>query len=35
MAHDIRNYWVSGPCASSGILKNITFRKVNLFPSSV
>jgi hypothetical protein len=30
----IRNYWVFGLCPSSGILKNTTFRKLDLFPSS-
>jgi hypothetical protein len=30
----IRDYWVLGLCPSSVILKNITFRKLDLFPSS-
>jgi hypothetical protein len=28
------DYWVLGLCSSSGILKNKTFRKLDLFPSS-
>jgi hypothetical protein len=28
------NYWVFGFFPSSGILKNTTFRKLDLFPSS-
>jgi hypothetical protein len=30
----IRDYWVFGHCPSSGILKNTTFRKLDVFPSS-
>jgi hypothetical protein len=34
MVHNTRNYWVFGLCPSPGILKNRTFRKPDLFPSS-
>jgi hypothetical protein len=30
----IRICWLFGPCPSSGIVKNTTFRKLDLFPSS-
>jgi hypothetical protein len=32
MVYSAWNYWVFGPCPSSGILKNTTFLKVDLFP---
>jgi hypothetical protein len=34
MVHETQNYWASGLCPSPGILYNITFRKLDLFPSS-
>jgi hypothetical protein len=34
MACNARDYWIFGLCATSGILKNTTFRKLDLFPSS-
>jgi hypothetical protein len=34
MVHNTQNYWVFGLYASSGILENMTFRKLDLFPSS-
>jgi hypothetical protein len=36
MVHDTLNYWASGLCPSSRIIKleNTTFRELNLFPSS-
>jgi hypothetical protein len=34
MVYATRDYWVFGLCPSSGILKNTTFRKLGLFPSS-
>jgi hypothetical protein len=34
VVHNIRDYWVFGICPSSGIIKNTTFRKLNLFSSS-
>jgi hypothetical protein len=34
MVYNTQNYWVSGLCPSFGIIKNTTFRKLDLFPSS-
>jgi hypothetical protein len=36
MVYNTQNYWVVGLCPSSGIVetRNITFRKLDLFPSS-
>jgi hypothetical protein len=34
MVNNTQNYWVFGLCPSSGILKNTTFRKLDLFPYS-
>jgi hypothetical protein len=34
MVSNTRNYGVFGLCPSSGILKNTTFRQLDLFPSS-
>jgi hypothetical protein len=34
VVNDTRNYWDFGFCPSSGILKNTSFRKLDLFPSS-
>jgi hypothetical protein len=34
MVYNTRDYWVLGFCPSSGILKNTTFRKPDLLPSS-
>jgi hypothetical protein len=34
LVYNTRNYWVSGLCPSSNILKNTKFRKLGLFPSS-
>jgi hypothetical protein len=34
MVYNTQNYWVSGLFPSSGILENMTFRKLDLFPSS-
>jgi hypothetical protein len=33
--NDTQNYWISGLFPSSGILENTTFRKLDVFPSSV
>jgi hypothetical protein len=35
MVYETRDYWVVGLCPLSGILKNTTFRKLDLFPSSI
>jgi hypothetical protein len=35
MVYNTRDYWVFGLHPSCGILKNTTFRKLNLFPSLV
>jgi hypothetical protein len=35
MVYGTLNYWVFGLRPLSGILKNTTFRKLDLFPSSV
>jgi hypothetical protein len=32
MVNNTQDYWVFGLCPSSGILKNTTFRKLDLFP---
>jgi hypothetical protein len=34
MVYNTRDCWVFGFCPSSGMLKNITFRKLDLFLSS-
>jgi hypothetical protein len=34
MVYNTRDYWAFGLCPPSGILKNTTFRKLDLFPSS-
>jgi hypothetical protein len=34
MVYNTRDSWVFGLCPSSGILKNTTFRKLDLFPSA-
>jgi hypothetical protein len=34
MVYSSRNYWVFALCPSSDIIKNIRFRKLDLFPSS-
>jgi hypothetical protein len=34
MVHNTRDYCVLGLCQSSGIVKNTTFRKLDLFRSS-
>jgi hypothetical protein len=34
MVYNTQNYWVFGPFPSSGILENMTFWKLDLFPSS-
>jgi hypothetical protein len=34
MVYNTRDHWVLGLCPSSGILKNTTFLKMDLFPSS-
>jgi hypothetical protein len=34
MVYNTQNYWVFGLFASSGMLENTTFRKLDLFPSS-
>jgi hypothetical protein len=34
MVHNTQNYWGFGLFPSSGILENMTFRKLDLFPSS-
>jgi hypothetical protein len=34
MVYNTHNYWVFGLFPSSGILENITFLKLDLFPSS-
>jgi hypothetical protein len=34
MVHNTQNYWVFGFFPSSGILENMMFRKLDLFPSS-
>jgi hypothetical protein len=34
MVYNMRDYWVFGLRPSSGILKNTTFRELDLFPSS-
>jgi hypothetical protein len=34
MVYKTQDYWVFGLCPSPGILKNTTFQKLDLFPSS-
>jgi hypothetical protein len=34
MVYDTRDYWAFGIRSSSGILRNTTFRKLDLFPCS-
>jgi hypothetical protein len=33
MVYNMQDYWIFGLSPLSGILKNITFQKVDLFPS--
>jgi hypothetical protein len=35
MVYKSRDYWVFGFCSTSGILKNMTFRKLHLFASAM
>jgi hypothetical protein len=34
MVNNTRNFWVSGLYPSSGVWRNTSFRKLDLFPSS-
>jgi hypothetical protein len=34
MVYNIRSYWVSALCPTSGIMKNTMFWKLGVFPSS-